>query len=150
MDPWIKEALEQYKDKIDQEKLHKLDVSGYTVRKPWGHEIWLELNEHYCYKLIYMKKGNKSSLQMHEKKIETNYVIEGEAEVLLERPDGTMESRVYGPGTGWSVPLKTKHRVLARTDYRALEVSTAHLNDCVRYADDTNRTSGKIEGEHKK
>ena len=31
-----------------------------------------------------MKAGNQSSLQWHEKKVETNYVIEGEAEVILQ------------------------------------------------------------------
>lgn len=150
MDPWIKEALEQYKDIIDDRKSHRLDVSSYTVDKPWGNETWLELNEYYAFKLIFMKKGCRSSLQLHEKKVETNYVIDGEAEVLLERSDGTMESRIYKKGQGWCVPLNTKHRVIAVTNYTALEVSTAHLNDCVRFQDDANRPSGKIETEHKK
>ena len=147
-DAWVKEALEEYKDKIDKNKSHRLDISSYRVEKPWGHELWLELNEHYAYKLIHMKAGNQSSLQWHEKKVETNYVIEGKAEVLLEKEDGTMESRIYEPGQGWCVPLKTKHRVIAVTDYTALECSTAHLNDCIRFEDDSNRGSGKIDTEH--
>lgn len=147
-DTWIKEALEEYKDKIDENKSHKLDVSSYRVEKPWGHEVWLELNEHYAYKLIHMKKGNQSSLQWHEKKVETNFVIEGKAEVLLQNENGEMESRIYGAGEGWSIPLKTKHRVIAITDYTALECSTAHLKDCVRFEDDTNRSDGEIETEH--
>ncbi len=147
-DAWVKEALEEYKDKIDKNKSHRLDISSYRVEKPWGHELWLELNEHYAYKLIHMKAGNQSSLQWHEKKVETNYVIEGKAEVLLEKEDGTMESRIYEPGQGWCVPLKTKHRVIAVTDYTALECSTAHLNDCIRFEDDSDRGSGKIESEH--
>jgi oxalate decarboxylase/phosphoglucose isomerase-like protein (cupin superfamily) len=110
--------------------------------------LWLELNEHYAYKLIHMKAGNQSSLQWHEKKVETNYVIEGEAEVILQNEDGSLESRTYKPGQGWCVPLKTKHRVIAKTDYTALECSTAHLNDCIRFEDDNDRGSGKIETEH--
>ena len=147
-DAWVREALEEYKDKIDENKSHRLDISSYRVENPWGHELWLELNEHYAYKLIHMKAGYQSSLQWHEKKVETNYVIEGEAEVLLEKEDGTMESRIYKPGQGWCVPLKTKHRVIAKTDYTALECSTAHLNDCIRFEDDSDRGSGKIESEH--
>ena len=147
-DDWVREALDEYKDKIDKNKSHRLDISSYRVEKPWGHELWLELNEHYAYKLIHMKAGNQSSLQWHEKKVETNYVIEGEAEVLLQNEDGTMESRIYKPGQGWCVPLKTKHRVIAKTDYTALECSTAHLNDCIRFEDDSDRTSGKIQTEH--
>jgi len=81
---WIDKALLDYKEKINTEKNHGLDLSSYKVTKPWGHEIWLELNEFYAYKLIHMKAGHQSSLQMHEMKIEANYVIDGEDEVLLE------------------------------------------------------------------
>ena len=147
-DTHIREALEEYKDKIDAKKTSKLDVSTYKVTKPWGHEIWLELNEHYAYKIIHMKKGSQCSLQLHEKKVETNYVIEGEAEVLLENEKGEMESKIYKAGEGWCVPLNRKHRVIAKTDYTSLECSTAHLNDVIRFVDDTNRPSGKIENEH--
>lgn len=149
-DQFIKEALEEYKAPIDAAKPDNLSVSEYRVEKPWGHELWLELNEFYAYKLIYMKKGNRCSLQSHDYKIEANYVIEGEAEVLLENDKGEMESKIYTKGMGWTVPLNRKHRVIARESYTALEVSTPHLNDVVRYEDDTNRESGKIDSEHAK
>ena len=38
--------------------------------------------------------------------------------------------------------------MIATTDYTALECSTAHLNDCIRFEDDSDRGSGKIETEH--
>ena len=147
-DKFIKEALEEYKTPIDDAKPDSLSVSEYRVEKPWGHELWLELNEFYAYKLIHMKKGNRCSLQSHDYKIEANYVIEGEAEVLLENDEGVMESKIYTKGMGWTVPLNRKHRVVARESYTALEVSTPHLNDVVRFDDDTNRVSGKIQKEH--
>ena len=147
-DAWVREALEEYKDKIDENKSHRLDISSYRVEKPWGYELWLELNEYYAYKLIHINAGHQSSLQWHEKKVATNYVIEGEAEVLLENDKGEMESRKYTPGKGFCVPLKTKHRVIATKDLTMLECSTAHLNDCIRFEDDSNRGSGKIETEH--
>jgi len=149
-DSFIKAALEEYKDLIDQKKSDKLSISNYKVEKPWGYELWLELNEFYAFKLIHMTKGNKSSLQSHDFKIETNYVIEGEAEVLLENDEGVLESKIFKVGMGWSIPLGKKHRVIATTDYTALEVSTPHLNDVIRYQDDSNRSSGKIDSEHKK
>ena len=149
-DDWVREALEEYKDKIDENKSHRLDISSYRVEKPWGHELWLELNEFYAYKRIHMKKGNQCSLQSHDYKIEANYVIEGEAEVLLENDKGVLESRIFKAGSGWTVPLNRKHRVIAKTDYTALEVSTPHLKDVVRFEDDTNRESGKIDSEHAK
>ena len=148
-DPFIKEALEQYKKPIDDAKPDSLSVSEYRVEKPWGYELWLELNEFYAYKLIHMNAGNKSSLQSHDYKIEANYVIKGEAEVLLENDEGILESKIFKAGSGWTVPLNRKHRVIAKTSYTALEVSTPHLNDVVRFEDDTNRKSGKINSEHK-
>ena len=147
-DDYIREALKEYKEKIDKKKKTKLSSSNYKVDKPWGYELWLELNEYYAYKLIHMESGNQSSLQSHEHKYETNYVIEGEAEVLLENGNGELESEIFKVGDGWSVPTGKKHRVIAKTDYTALEVSTPHLNDVVRYQDDNNRVSGKIDSEH--
>ena len=147
-DAWIKKALNDYKDKIDDRKPSSLGLSGYTVSKPWGHEQWLELNEFYAYKVIHMKKGNQSSLQLHEKKVEANYVIDGVAEVLLENDDGELESSIFEAGTGWVVPVGRKHRVIAKTDYTALEVSTPHLDDVIRFHDDTGRGDGKIVSEH--
>ena len=148
-DAFIKKALEDYKGDIDAEKPDSLSVSNYKVIKPWGYELWLELNEFYAFKVIHMEKGNQCSLQSHEYKIEANYVIEGKAEVLLENDNGEMESKIYEVGSGWTVPLDRKHRVIAIESYTALEVSTPHLNDVVRYEDDTNRASGKIDSEHK-
>jgi quercetin dioxygenase-like cupin family protein len=148
IDGLIQESLREYKCIIDSQKPDNLSVSTYRVEKPWGHEIWLELNEFYVYKLIHMTQGNRSSLQSHEFKYETNYVIHGQAEVLLENDNGVLESRVYGVGDGWSVPLGRKHRVIARTNYTALEVSTPHLNDVIRHQDDSDRPSGKINDEH--
>ena len=148
-DVWIKKALEDYKEKIDDQKPTKLSLSNYKVEKPWGHELWLVINEFYAYKVIHMKKGNRSSLQWHEKKIEANYVIDGTAKVLLENDDGELEEFEFSAGEGWVVPVQRKHRVIAITDYTALEVSTPHLDDVVRFQDDSGRDSGKIDAEHK-
>jgi len=147
-DRLIIESLNEYKSLIDSKKPDNLSVSNYRVDKPWGYEIWLEINKYYTYKIICMKKDSKCSLQSHEYKYETNFIIEGEAEVLLENDRGELESKIFKAGTGWSTPIGKKHRVIAKTDYKALEVSTTHLNDVIRYEDDNNRISGKIKEEH--
>ena len=147
-DEAIRQAMVEYKDKIDEKKPDELSLSDYKVTKPWGYEIWLELNSFYALKLIHFKQGNRCSLQLHERKIESVYVIEGEAEVFLENSEGEMESKIYGPGSGWTVPLNKKHRVYARTDFTILEAQSPHLNDIIRFQDDTNRTSGTVKEEH--
>ena len=145
---YIKKAMLDYKEKVSAHKSHPLQLSNYRVEKPWGYEIWLVVNEFYAYKLIHMNTGCQCSLQSHDFKIEANYVIEGKAKVLLENDMGVMEEFIFGPGQGWEVPLKRKHRVISLEAYTALEVSTAHLDDVIRYNDDYNRQNGKIDSEH--
>lgn len=148
MDIEIKKVLDEYKSKIDALKILPTSISSYTVDKPWGYEQWLELNEFYAFKLIFMKAGNQSSLQYHEHKYETNYVIKGKAKLVYEDSNKELKEMEIEAGDGWSVPIGKIHRVIAIEDYIALEVSTPHLNDVIRLEDDTNRKNGKIREEH--
>ena len=119
-----------------------------TVNKPWGKEEWLELNDHYCYKRIYINRGYKTSYQYHNKKRETNYIISGIAEVWLENDAGVIEKKIMNAGDYFNVTPPKKHRVIALTDIILQEVSTPEVDDVIRIQDDTNRKDGKIEGEH--
>ena len=50
-----------------------------TVNKPWGNELWIAdgVRTPYALKRILFKSGNRTSLQVHEYKFETNYVLSG-------------------------------------------------------------------------
>ena len=51
-----------------------------VVTKPWGHEKWIadgQPNFKYALKEIFLKAGNKSSLQFHRYKQETNFIQSG-------------------------------------------------------------------------
>ena len=120
------------------------------VYKPWGREEWLELNDKYCYKRLYINAGTKTSYQYHEKKLETNYLIEGTAEVWLENDEGVVEKKIVEPGYFFTVKPPRKHRVIAITDIVLQECSTPEVDDVIRISDDSGRTSGKIEHEHMK
>lgn len=121
-----------------------------TVLKPWGKEEWIELNENYCYKRIYINKNYKTSYQYHEKKRETNYIISGSAEVWLENENGIVEKTIKNCGDYFNVLPLRKHRIIAITDLILQEVSTPEVDDVIRIEDDTNRKNGKIEEEHVK
>jgi quercetin dioxygenase-like cupin family protein len=140
---------------------HCPDVSNYTVDKPWGDEVWYTRNlpgVPYALKRIRMTEGHQSSLQSHRYKLETNYVIEGEATVLsgATAPEdlqamidlGSLTTTVHRPRSGWTNPPGELHRVIARTDYTSIEVSTPELDDVVRWQDDTGRGHGLIASEH--
>ena len=120
------------------------------VIKPWGRELWLELNDRYCYKRIEMHAGHRSSLQHHEKKHETNYIESGEVELHLEDANGVMKITRLLTGDFFTVPPPRIHRVVALTDIVLMEVSTPEVDDVVRHADDTGRGDGRIESEHQK
>jgi NDP-sugar pyrophosphorylase family protein/mannose-6-phosphate isomerase-like protein (cupin superfamily) len=119
-----------------------------TIIKPWGKEEWLELNDKYCYKRIYINAGYKTSYQYHEFKQETNYIISGEAEIWLENESGIVEKTIMKAGDYFSVTPYKKHRVIAITDIILQEVSTPEVDDVIRIEDDTHRIDGKIAGEH--
>jgi mannose-6-phosphate isomerase len=118
------------------------------VSKPWGREVWLELNDKYCYKRLYIKAGTRTSYQYHEKKSETNYVIKGQAEVWLENNSGVVEKFIVQKGDFFNATPPKKHRVIAITDIILQEVSTPEVDDVVRLQDDTERGDGRIESEH--
>jgi mannose-6-phosphate isomerase-like protein (cupin superfamily) len=121
-----------------------------TIYKPWGREDWLELNDKYCYKRIYINAGTKTSYQYHDRKLETNYIIEGTAEIWLENDEGVVEKKIMKAGDFFTVEPPKKHRVIAITDIILQEVSTPEVDDVVRISDDSGRGSGKIEHEHMK
>jgi NDP-sugar pyrophosphorylase family protein/mannose-6-phosphate isomerase-like protein (cupin superfamily) len=120
-----------------------------TVIKPWGKEEWLELNDAYCYKRIYINAGYKTSYQYHNFKKETNYIISGEAEIWLENDEGIVEKIIMKAGDYFNVTPPKKHRVIALTDIILQEVSTPEVDDVIRINDEFARADGKIDGEHK-
>src|SRR5689334_2954550 len=110
-----------------------------TVKKPWGEELWLELNERYCYKRIAISAGKRTSLQYHRAKLETNYIVDGQAEVWLGDEQGVVQKRRAGKGDFFTVVPLQKHRIVALTDVVLVEVSTPEVDDVVRLEDDTHR-----------
>jgi mannose-6-phosphate isomerase-like protein (cupin superfamily) len=120
------------------------------VRKPWGREEWLALNRAYAYKRIYIQAGQRTSLQYHERKIETNYIISGEAEVWSQDETGVLRGREMGAGQFFTVYPGQVHRVVALSDLVLQEVSSPEVDDVVRLEDDTRRGNGRIASEHER
>ena len=83
-------------------------------------------------------------------KLETNYIIEGEAEVWLENEDGVVERKKMKKDDFFTVVPPKKHRVIALTDIILQEVSTPEVDDVIRIEDDSDRGDGKIASEHNK
>ena len=90
-----------------------------TVEKPWGSElIWAETDD-YAGKFLFVKAGESISLQYHEVKDESWYVLEGRARLELgEVGRDALEVLEIGPGQAFRFRPATVHRVTAIEDTR--------------------------------
>jgi mannose-6-phosphate isomerase-like protein (cupin superfamily) len=109
------------------------------VDKPWGHELIWVLTDRYCGKVIVIETGRRLSLQYHERKDESVYVISGRLRLHLEDDAGAMTVRELGPGDSARVPVGRRHRFEAAERVELIEVSTPELDDVIRVEDDFGR-----------
>ncbi|MEX1112060.1 MAG: cupin domain-containing protein [Candidatus Andersenbacteria bacterium] len=122
-----------------------------TVIKPWGFELWLSdgTGAPYAFKLLYIKKGTKTSLQYHNEKIEHNCLLAGEMRFHYENSKTKKIASVrLTAGHVITVKPPEVHRVEALTDIILMEASTAQLDDVIRLSDDYDRPDGRITAEH--
>ena len=68
------------------------------VEKPWGWELWWTVTERYVGKVIFVNAGRRLSLQYHNHKDESIYVIEGEMILHLENDAGALDPIPLGAG----------------------------------------------------
>ncbi len=110
--------------------------------KPWGREIWFAHLAGYAGKILEVKKGFRLSLQYHEKKTETQYLLEGKIRMTLgnaKKNKNQLRQIVLKPGDKYDVFPYTIHRIEALEDSKIFEVSTDNLKDVVRIEDDYGR-----------
>ncbi|GGO96027.1 cupin domain-containing protein [Wenjunlia tyrosinilytica] len=121
------------------------------VVKKWGQERWLhEKDGPYGFKVIRIKGGHRTSLQYHEHKRESYFILEGAAVMhYRERLDSETLQIVIPAGTLVHVDPGAVHRVEAVTDIVLVEVSTYDDgSDNIRLEDDYARGNGRISEEH--
>jgi len=106
------------------------------VEKPWGWELIWALTDEYCGKILFVRAGESLSLQFHNVKDESWYVLEGRARIELgQAGESSLAEEVIAPGEAFRFRPGTVHRVTALEDTRILEVSTPQLDDVVRLED---------------
>ena len=104
------------------------------VAKPWGHELVFAETERYAGKILHIEPGHLLSLQYHERKDETLYVLSGEVYLLVEE-GGAMTERLLRPGESYRIRAGVKHRLRAQVACDIVEVSSPELDDVVRLED---------------
>ena len=111
-------------------------VDVRMVAKPWGHEIIWAHTDRYVGKILHVKAGEKLSIQYHERKDETVYLLQGEMKYWVQLPGDTeLRDQRLVAGQSFRITPLTIHAIEAITDIDVLEASTPELDDVVRLQD---------------
>ncbi len=107
------------------------------VDKPWGYELhWVPADAPYMGKVLHIKAGARLSLQIHDEKQESWFLMTGQASVIWDNKQGELIETELKPGQGYSTKVGQRHRLVGVTDCDILEVSTPELGTTWRLEDD--------------
>lgn len=112
-----------------------------VIEKPWGREEVIEINDKFMVKRLTMWAGHRCSLQYHNVKKETVYVLSGVLKILQGISADSLEEKLFSAGDSLTIPPGLIHRMEAVEDAVYLEASTPEMDDVVRLADDYQRAT---------
>ncbi len=115
--------------------------SQSRVEKPWGHELWWAHTDAYAGKILFVEAGHRLSIQMHNEKDETSYLLSGKLLLLQGPSEDRLAEHTLTPGASWRNEPGVVHSIEAIEDATVLEVSTPQLDDVVRFSDRYGRGS---------
>lgn len=121
----------------------KFDIAPYVrkIEKPWGWELhWVPDGKPYMGKIIHVNAGARLSLQTHDQKTESWYLLNGRGKVIWEAEEGgeLIETELEA-GKGYSCEIGQKHRLAGISDCDIIEVSTPEIGTTFRLEDDYKR-----------
>ncbi|MBI2315089.1 cupin [Candidatus Daviesbacteria bacterium] len=124
--------------------LKTVDKSKFTnkpyikkLEKPWGYELhFVPEGLPYMGKLLHIQAGKRLSLQAHDAKLESWFLLNGQAAVIWENTNGDLVETKMENEVGYTCNLGQKHRLMGITDCGILEVSTPELGNTYRLEDD--------------
>ncbi len=136
-DPKLQEFLKSVdKSKFDSTPFIK------RVEKPWGYELhFTPDNLSYMGKILHIDAGKRLSLQIHDQKCESWFIISGRGQMVIENKNGEMEEIELKSGFGYTTKVGQKHRLAGITDCDILEVSTPEIGNTYRLEDDYARNT---------
>lgn len=117
-------------------------TESYTLRieKPWGYELhFVPEGLPYMGKKIHIDGGKRLSLQTHDQKQESWFLLNGQAKVVWENQAGELIETELEKDKGYTCAVGQKHRLVGITDCDVLEVSTPELGTTYRIEDDYSR-----------
>lgn len=124
--------------------LNTFDKSTFTtnpyvrkIDKPWGYEIhWVPEGMPYMGKLLHIDGGKRLSLQVHDQKQESYWLINGECNLIMDNEKGELSTIQMVKGKGYTTRVGQRHRHQAVTDCDIIEVSMPESGNTWRLEDD--------------
>ena len=111
-------------------------MKNQIIPKPWGQEEVIEINDKYMVKKLTMHAGHRCSLQYHNQKRETIYVLSGRLKIIYGAKGESLTERIFNPGEFITLATGVIHRMEGVDDSVYLESSTPEMDDVVRLKDD--------------
>lgn len=127
--------------------LNNIDPSNFSnepykkiIEKPWGYELhWVSDTLPYMGKVLHINEGKRLSLQIHDVKQESWFLLEGKAKVVWDNNKGDLIETELEKGVGYTCMVGQRHRLVGITDCDVLEVSTPEAGTTLRLEDDYKR-----------
>lgn len=128
-------------DSTDKSKFKNIPYVK-RVEKPWGYELhFVAEDKPYMGKIIHINEGKRLSLQVHDQKQESWFLMNGRAKIIWEDEKGELVETEIKPGYGYSCEIGQKHRLVGITDCDIIEVSTSEIGNTYRLEDDYKRST---------
>jgi len=107
-----------------------------TILRPWGKYVILEKKQNYWIKKLFVRQGEKLSLQSQKNRFEVWIVLSGRIEVIKGN-----SSLLFKEGEFLKINKKEKHRITGLKDSWILETAFGQVreNDVIRFKDDYGR-----------
>lgn len=110
------------------------------VEKPWGYEIhWTPSDLPYMGKILHINAGKRLSLQRHDQKQESWYMLKGRAKLVWDNEKNELVETELKYGQGYTCHIGQRHRFVGITDCDIIEVSTPEIGTTERLEDDYSR-----------
>ncbi|MBU2592897.1 cupin [Patescibacteria group bacterium] len=114
--------------------------TAVKIEKPWGFEIILTPeNLDRAGKILFVKKGQRLSLQYHDQKEETLCLFSGKALLWLENENSGFDKIQMQLKRGYLISPMEKHRLEAQEDCYIFEISSPEKGTTFRLEDDYGR-----------
>lgn len=110
------------------------------IEKPWGYELhFVKEDMPYMGKILHIDSGKRLSLQSHDQKQESWFLMKGRAKIIWDNANGELVETEMEENKGYTCKVNQRHRLVGVTDCDIIEVSTPERGTTYRLEDDYQR-----------